>query len=109
MSSVAFRHVRLQSRSVPMVPTRDHAIIRKWAAQHDAMPAQIHPLKFDGQPAILYFLLRGTGRIEGIEPISWGSFFAQFDLLELSFAFDENSPRFDILKVNRSPEASLQH
>ena len=44
-----------------MMPIRDHKIIRQWADRHDAMPAQIHPRQFDGQPAILYFLLEGSG------------------------------------------------
>lgn len=73
------------------------------------MPAQIHPRKFDGEPASLYFLLRGTGRLEGIEPISWDAFFAQFDLLKLAFAYDEQSTQFEIVKIDKEDRTSVWH
>lgn len=87
-----------------MVPTRNHKIIRQWALVHDAIPAEIMPLKFDGQPAILTFLM-GEARsgTPEIHPISWESFFAQFELLELSFAFDYGSIQFDLIRVDTSP------
>ncbi len=91
-----------------MVPTRDHKIILHWALTHDATPAEISPLKFDGQPAVLSFLMGDakTGTPE-IRPISWESFFAQFDLLELSFAFDQQSKQFNLVRVDKSPEVSV--
>ena len=86
-----------------MVPTQNHKIIRHWALTRDAGPAEIMPLKFDGQPAVLTFLMgeakRGTPEIH---PISWESFFAQFDLLDLSFAFDHESTEFDLVRVEKA-------
>lgn len=91
-----------------MVPTRNHKIIRHWALTRDATPAEISPLKFDGQPAVLTFLMGDAkGGTPEIRPISWDSFFAQFDLLELSFAFDQQSTQFDLVRVEKSPEASV--
>ena len=40
-----------------MVPIRDHKQIQQWAVRNGAVPAQIRRLKFDGEPAILTFLL----------------------------------------------------
>ena len=87
-----------------MVPTRDHDSIRQWAERYGARPAEIRQGKHDGEPAILYFLfgkLALTGTPE-LHPISWESFFAQFDLLGLSMAFDERSPQFSIVRVEKS-------
>ena len=38
-----------------MVPTREHWLIKKWAQEYGALPAQIQRLKFDGEPVILTF------------------------------------------------------
>ena len=94
-----------------MLPTRDHTIIRQWGLAHDAVPAEITPLKFDGQPAVLTFLLgEAKSGTPEIHPISWESFFAQFDLLELSFAFDYRSTQFDLIRVSKISEpARLTH
>ena len=93
-----------------MVPTREHWRIEKWAHDHGAAPAQIKPLKFDGEPAILTFVFgRGDEALPLVQPISWETFFAFFDLLELSMAFDEASTDFCIVKVNtRSASALVQ-
>ena len=89
-----------------MVPTRDHQQIRQWAAKHNATPAEINKLKFDGEPAILYFLTgQAAGGTTDLRPISWESFFAQFDLLNLSMAFDDSSPRFSIVRVESASDA----
>ena len=88
-----------------MVPTRNHKIIRQWALDHDAVPAEITPLKFDSIPAILTFLLgKARDGTPEIHPISWDSFFAQFDLLGLAFAFDVNSLRFDLVQIEKPSE-----
>lgn len=93
-----------------MVPTRDHGEIRRWAEKFGDVPAEIMPRKFDGQPAILYFLFGEAGQgTPELQPISWDSFFAQFDLLKLAFAYDEETPRFNIVKVEKSAEAELWH
>ena len=78
-------------------PTSDHRVIRAWATKHDAVPAEITPRKFDGEPAILHFLFgRAKSGLPEIVPISWENFFAQFDLMELVMVFDD-TPTFEIL------------
>lgn len=91
-----------------MLPTRDHAVIRRWAARKDAVPATIPPLTFDSEPAVLTFLVgRHVGTAE-IHPISWESFFAQFDLLGLSFAFDDRSSRFTLVRVEKNSQPHME-
>ncbi len=81
-----------------MLPTQDHNIIRTWAARKNATPAEISPIKFDGEPAIL---------TPEIRPISWDAFFAQFDLLELSFAHDHRSSYFELVRVEKRSNPCL--
>ena len=101
---------RLREQRVYMVPTRDHDEIRQWADRFGAVPAEIKPRKFDGQPSILYFLFGEAGQgTPELQPISWESFFAQFDLLRLAFAYDAETPRFNIVKVEKSAEANMWH
>ena len=93
-----------------MVPTRDHAEIRRWAARHNAMPAEIMPLVFDSLPARLHFLV-GDAKIgtPELRPISWESFFAQFDLLGLAFAYDDHSPRFNLVRIEEELDGALRN
>ena len=90
-----------------MVPTREHWRIEKWAHDQGALPAQIKPLKFDGEPAVLTFIFgKADETLPLVQPISWETFFALFDLLELSMAFDDESADFCLVKV-RSRSASV--
>lgn len=83
-----------------MVPTQDHDEIRKWAARHHAVPVQMKPLKFDGEPALLHFLIGKTAKgTPELELIAWESFFAQFDLLRLALAYDDRSSQFDLVRL----------
>ncbi len=89
-----------------MIPTRDHKEIRRWAAKHDAMPAESTPITFDSEPTMLHFLM-GAAK-EGtpeLHPISWESFFAKFDLLGLALAYDEGTPRFDLVRIEPAQRA----
>lgn len=96
-----------------MIPTQNHDEIRRWAARHHALPAQMKSLKFDGEPALLYFLMgkdaKGTAELE---PIAWDTFFAQFDLMKLALAYDERSSAFDLVRLEEDRDQhgrSLQH
>ena len=93
-----------------MKPTRDHGQILAWAKKHNAVPAEIKPEKFDGEPAILYFLMgelkSGTPEIR---PISWDHFFAQFDLLGLALAWKDDLPVFELVKIEDASSSALQH
>ncbi len=82
-------------------PTCDHDQILAWAAKHDAVPAEVIPRKCDSEPAILHFLFGSAkGGLPEIEPISWESFFARFDLMRLAMVFDD-TPTFKILQEDR--------
>lgn len=62
-------------------------------------------LKNDGEPAILTFIIGNPDAAKpAIYPRSWESFLAQFDLLQLSMAFDEDTPQFNIVRVEKRPE-----
>ena len=90
-----------------MLPTRDHDLIRIWAAKNDALPAQVQRLKHDGEPAILTFTFGEPEEAAkpNICPISWDMFFAQFDLMKLSMAWDEKTPNFILVKVEKPSAA----
>ena len=93
-----------------MIPTQDHTLIQQWAVRHNASPAEINRRKHDGEPAILTFVIGNSHAVEpDIYPIPWESFFAQFDVLKLSMAFDEQTPRFDIVRVKNSAASSMAH
>lgn len=79
-------------------PTSNHDQMIAWASRHEATPAEVIPRVFDREPAILHFLF-GEARVglPEIRPISWESFFAQFDLMELAIVFDD-SPTFQIVR-----------
>ena len=79
-------------------PTCDHDEIFLWAQRHSAVPAEVVPRKFDGEPSLLYFLFgRERAGTPEIRPISWEDFFARFDLMELLIVYDD-SPYFELLQ-----------
>ena len=83
-------------------PTADHGNIIAWALRHGGVPAEVHLLKFDGEPAVLHFLFGGLTRgTPDIKPIGWDEFFAKFDLMGLKIVFDE-SPNFEILQDEKA-------
>lgn len=91
-----------------MLPTQDHKTIRTWAGKHDAVPAEILPLIFDSVPAVLTFLVGNRDGTPEIRPISWEAFFLQFDLLDLSLAYDNCSSRFDLVRVGNEASAQIR-
>lgn len=91
-----------------MTPIRDHKQIRQWAAKQNAIPAEIRPRTFNSEPAVLTFILGSPNKAQPeIFPVSWESFFAQFDLLGLALAYDDNTPRFEIVQFNQSEGANV--
>ncbi|HEY4358546.1 MAG TPA: hypothetical protein VGN16_22560 [Acidobacteriaceae bacterium] len=93
-----------------MIPTRDHTQIRAWAAKRNAVPAQVKPLHHDGESTILHFLFgREVPGTSELQPISWEEFFARFDLLNLSMAWDERSNLFDIVRVGKASLPVTDH
>ncbi len=83
-----------------MGPTSDHAEIRRWAQKQHATPAEVRPFVFDSMPSIMRFLFKadGTAGTSELQPITWESFFARFDLLHLVLVYDSDKPDFTILQ-----------
>jgi hypothetical protein len=91
-----------------MYPTRDHNVIRSWVEKHDGVAAEVIPFKFDGEPTILHFLFgEAKAGTPELRPISWDDFFARFDLLGLSLAFDDETPRYQLVRVEKSMQAGM--
>ena len=75
-----------EKRTSMRVPVTDHEEIRRWAAANNAVPAEVFPHVFESEPAILRFIIGSAPAAQPeLRPISWESFFAQFDLLGLAF------------------------
>lgn len=90
---------------VHMFPTRDHQEIRRWVEKHDGVPAEVIPFVFDTEPSYLRFLFgKAKAGTPDLRPIGWDDFFARFDLLGLSVVFDEDTRRFDIVRVEARPQ-----
>ena len=84
-------------------PTTDHQEILQWARTHDAVPAEIHPRKFDGEPAVLSFLFgKAVKQTDGLQAITWEQFFALFDLLGLSLVY-YGGREFELLRIEAKP------
>jgi hypothetical protein len=94
--------------SAHVVFTRDHAVIREWAAKRQAVPATGEatasgPATVDVQDggAGVRFNFPGTG---SYRPISWDEWLANFDTHECAFVFDNDisapgSNRYRIVKA----------
>ena len=80
-------------------PTTNHLEIRSWAQARNALPAEVLPRKFDGEPAILCFVFEHLPvQAEMFEQISWDNFFALFDLMGLSLVYDGESS-YELLQI----------
>ncbi|MGI4826585.1 MAG: hypothetical protein ACRYFU_00075 [Janthinobacterium lividum] len=79
-------------------PTCDHNEIRRWATKHGAVPAL---LTHAAEPIGIDFLFGyEQAKPEGILPVTWETFFARFDVLGLSMAYDAQTRRFELLRVD---------
>jgi hypothetical protein len=85
------------SRAGPRaIETRDHEVIRRWAARHHAEPATGEATASGPATVHLYdegagirFNFPGAGRFR---PISWDEWFEHFDRHQLTFAYEEETP-----------------
>jgi len=78
------------------IGTRDHDVIRRWAARHHAEPgtgeatasgpATVH---LHDEGAGIRFNFPGAGRFR---PISWDEWFENFDRHQLTFVYEEETP-----------------
>lgn len=93
-----------------MLPTQDHDLIRSWGTRVQAVPAEVLPAVFDGEPTQLHFLFgKAAGGTPQLHPISWEEFFARFDLLNLSLAFESDGIRFQIVRVEENNKSGFDH
>ncbi len=80
-------------------PTSDHQEIRSWATARKALPAEVLPRKFDGEPAILRFVFEHLpAQADMFEQITWENFFALFDLMGLSLVYEGESS-YELLQI----------
>lgn len=97
------------NESAPVLATRDHEVIRRWAALRQAEPATGEATGSGGATvdvkdggAGIRFNFPGLGRFR---QISWDEWFGNFDLHELLFVFDGEtgqqppSSRYRIVKA----------
>ncbi len=82
-------------------PTVDHGEIRRWAAVNGAMPVEVTLLVHDGEPSKIGFVFPGGGKRQPeFKLISWEGFFALFDVMELSFVYDDARPAaYELLQM----------
>jgi hypothetical protein len=94
-------HIPRVSADMPLGPstqvvfTRDHQVIREWAAKRHAVPAtgeatRSGPATVDVKDggAGVRFNFPGTG---SYRPIEWDEWFGNFDAHECAFVFDHDS------------------
>jgi hypothetical protein len=94
----------------PVVATRDHSLIQRWAQSHQAEPATGEEttsgpstsMHVNDGGAGIRFNFPGAGRFR---PISWEEWFQNFDRHELAFVYDNEgqpdsaSSRYRLVKL----------
>ncbi|MFI9633709.1 hypothetical protein ACIHAX_13535 [Nocardia sp. NPDC051929] len=76
----------IQSRGISV--TRNHDVIRRWAAQRGARPATVPGSEHDGRLGVLRFDFPGYGGAV-LRPVRWEEWFATFDARRLRFWYVE--------------------
>jgi hypothetical protein len=83
-------------RDIVTAATRDHALIQRWAQQHQAEPATGEQTASGGGTvdvqdggAGIRFNFPAASRFR---PISWGEWFDNFETHELVFVYDRDQP-----------------
>ncbi|MFI2283435.1 hypothetical protein [Nocardia beijingensis] len=75
-----------QSRRISV--TRNHDVIRRWAAQRGARPATVPGSEQDGRLGVLRFDFPGYGGAV-LRRVGWDEWFATFDARKLRFWYQE--------------------
>jgi hypothetical protein len=68
--------------------TTNHEEIRRWAEEHDAVPATVRGTGDDG-PGILRLDFPGGAGEDQLEHISWDEWFEKFDREDLAFIYQD--------------------
>ncbi len=90
-------------------PTTDHGVIRHWAEANQALPVEVLPSHVDSLPTVLHVMLPAMVRDRpDVRVMTWEEFFVKFDLMGLTFVYDEDSTGYnELLQVEeRSPYRS---
>jgi hypothetical protein len=93
-------------------PTTDHNEIQRWAAKHKAVPAEILPQNLDHEPLVLRIILpQMADDRKDIRVLTWDEFFAKFDVLGLTFVYDDNNSGYnELLQIDgRNPYRSSRN
>jgi hypothetical protein len=95
---------------VSVAATRDHALIRRWAAEHDAEPATGEQTASGGRT--VHVNDGGAGirfnfpALSRFRPISWDEWFDNFERHELVFVYERKTPgaggslRYQLVKMD---------
>jgi hypothetical protein len=90
-------------------PTTDHAEIRSWAENHKAVPTELLSQELDHEPMVLRMMFpQMAADRNDIRVLTWEEFFSKFDLLGLTFVYDDNSSGYnELLQIeSRNPYRS---
>lgn len=90
-------------------PTTDHNEIRSWAEKNQSVPTEILPQIVDGEPVTLRIMRPDlAGNRRDVRVIPWEDFFAKFDLLGLTFVYDNDATGYnELLQIeSRNPYRS---
>lgn len=84
-------------------PTCDHASVLFWAEQHKAVPVEVLAEGPSASTPTLSFVFHsGPERPDHLRPISWETFFAVFDMFDLSLIYEKDPrvfPRFYLRRL----------
>ncbi|MGH2459297.1 MAG: hypothetical protein ACRDIY_10580 [Chloroflexota bacterium] len=89
--------------------TRDHAVIRQWAEERNAVPATVPGTRHDGHLGVLRFDVPGYGR-RTLEHVTWDQWFNTLDDRKLVMIYQErmeNGQRSNFSHFN-SPDREHQ-
>ncbi len=75
-------------RSGQTLATRNHDVIRRWAATRGAVPATVPGTERDGRPGVLRFDFPDIGG-RRLRAVDWDEWFETFDARRLVFLFQE--------------------
>ena len=86
-----------------------HDEIRRWAEMHNAIPCEVLPYIFNGEPAVLRLTFGLPSKeAKELRPITWDSFFAQFDLMGLVFLYEPDRPEYALLRLQETSASNVE-
>jgi len=78
-----------EDRPGQTLATRNHDVIKQWAAERKGTPATVPGTEHDDRPGVLRFDFPGYGG-DDLEKISWDRWFETFDTRDLVFVYQEH-------------------